>query len=306
MNKRELGQTGIQISEIGLGCGGFWGKQQFNEDEAINIVKKAVELGVNFFDTGHNYCGGNAEIRLGKAISNLPNKNELIISTKCGTRSDSTKKYYRDFSSAWIRESCFISLERLGLKQIPLFQLHGPEIEHLTPEVLSTLKQLKAEGYIKAIGASNPSVEALERILELDGFDFVMMNYSLLAQEREDIIERLHAKGLGIIAAAPLGNSLYSNRIFKVKSLKDLWYLARAFKNFRPMLKKGFSYRFINDVDGMTGAQVAIAYVLKNPNISSAVFGTTSLKHLIENIDSVNKNIPQEVFNKIKSVNKQK
>ena len=72
------------------------------------------------------------------------------------------------------------------------------------------------------------------------------------------------------------------------------------------MLKKGFSYRFINDVDGMTGAQVAIAYVLKNPNISSAVFGTTSLKHLIENIDSVNKNIPQEVFNKIKSVNKQK
>ena len=164
------------------------------------------------------------------------------------------------------------------------------------------MKQLKEEGYIKAIGASNPSVEALERILELDGFDFVMTNYSLLAQEREDIIERLHAKGLGIIAAAPLGNSLYSNRIFKVKSLKDLWYLARAIKNFRPMLIKGFSYRFINNVDGMTGAQIAIAYVLNNPNISSAIFGTTNLKHLVENIDSVNKVVPQEIFDRIKSV----
>ena len=302
MDKRTLGQTHLYLSEIGIGCGGFWGKPQFDETQAIEIVHKAIELGVNFFDTGHNYSGGNAEIRLGKAIKDLPEKDQLIISTKCGTRTTLSGKSYKDFSPQWIIESCRLSRERLGLAQIPLFQLHSPSLHHLTDDVLETLKTLKREGYVIAVGVSNPPHDVFEKIIELDCFDFVMTNYSLLSQEREPIIQRLHDKGIGIIAAAPLGNSLYSNRIFKIKSLKDLWYLARALKNFRSRLIKGFSYRFINNVEGLTGAQVALQYVLSNENVTSAVFGTTSLEHLIENLAAVDKTIPLELMNRIKSV----
>ena len=102
-----------------------------------------------------------------------------------------------------------------------------------------------------------------------------MLDYNILAQDREPMIDKLYAKGIGVIAGAALADSLYSNRIFQIRGVKDLWYLARALKNFRGKLIKGRSFQFVNNIPNMTGAQIAIAYVLKNQKISSAIFGTT-------------------------------
>jgi len=244
VNKRQIGLTGISVSEIGLGCASYWGKERFNEAEAIRIVSVAIDKGVNLFDTGHSYSEGNAEVRLGKALKDRQDKSDLVISSKAGTRIGNKGKLYKDFSPNWIRESCELSLKRLGLETLPLLHLHGPAVSDINDELIDELLKLKSEGLVRAIGVNSFEDDVLEKVLGLDVFDFVMPDYNILCKEREPLIEKLNAKGISVIAGAALADSLYSNRVFKVKGIKDLWYLARALKNFRGKLVKGFSYRF--------------------------------------------------------------
>ena len=299
MKKRALGQTDLQVSEIGFGCASYWGKAQFDEALAIGLVRQACDRGVTLFDTGHSYSDGNAELRLGRAIKGLAAKDELAISTKAGTRIDAGGRLYKDFSPAWLRTSCEESLRKIGIETIPLFHLHGPTIRDLNDGVVAELQQLKARGLVRAIGVNSFDDAVLEHILGMNAFDFVMPDYNILSKEREPLIDRFHERGIGVIAGAALADALYSNRVFKVRSGKDLWYLARALKNFRSKLVRGFSYRFINDHPAISGAQVAISYVLRNPNISSAVFGTTSSKHLDENLAAASKEIPAALLERI-------
>ncbi len=293
MKKRQIGSTGIAVSEIGLGCASYWGKERFDESQAIKIVHTAIDHGVNLFDTGHSYSDGNAEIRLGKALKN--------ISSKAGTRIGNNGKLYKDFSADWIRQSCQQSLKKIGLETLPLLHLHGPGIGDLTDELLYELFKLKSDGLIRAVGVNSFEDNVLEKILNLGVFDFVMPDYNILRQERENQIEKFYNKGIGVFAGAALADSLYSNRIFKIKGIKDVWYLARALKNFRGQLIKGYSYRFINDVPGMSGAQIALAYVLSNTKISAAIFGTTSENHLVENLSATDMQLPKEIMQKIRS-----
>ena len=119
-----------------------------------------------------------------------------------------------------------------------------------------------------------------------------------MRQDREKIIQELYEGGIGVIAGAPLAESLYSNRIFKVKHLKDIWYLARAVVNHRDKLAQRRGFSFINKVPDMSGTQAAL---LDNKCITSAVFGTTTLSHLEENVGALDKSIPQDVLQKIKA-----
>lgn len=299
MEKRRVGLTDIFVSTIGLGCASYWGKEQFDENKAISIVHKAIEKGVNLFDTGHSYSNGNAEIRLKKALKGINNKENLVISTKAGTRIGRKGQLYKDFSPQWIRKSCQQSLTTLGVDSISLFHLHGPNIKNFTPELLDELTKLKAEGLIQAYGVNSFDEEVLQHILQMDFFDFVMPDYNVLSLEREPLIDSFFQKGIGVLAGAALANSLFSNRIFKIRKAQDLWYLLRAIKNFRSKLLKGMSYRFMNQYDDITGAQIALAYVIQNKNVVSAVFGTTDEKHLNENLQASEIMLPKNILNEI-------
>lgn len=299
MKKRSLGRSAIQVSEVGFGCASYWGKAQFDENLAIDLVQQACDQGVTLFDTGHSYSDGHAELRLGRAIKALPGKHDLAISTKAGTRIDAKGKLYKDFSPAWLRASCEESLRKIGVDAIPLFHLHGPQISDLNDDVIAELQQLKARGLVRCIGVNSFDDTVLEHILGMGVFDFIMPDYNILSREREPLIDRYHQRGIGIIAGAALADALFSNRVFRVGSAKDLWYLARALKNFRGKLIRGFGYRFINDQPGISGPQVAIAYILRNPKVASAVFGTTSPKHLSENLAGASKAIPEALLQRI-------
>lgn len=301
MEKRQIGLTEIEVSEIGLGCASYWGKERFDEVQAIKVVSAAIDKGVNLFDTGHSYSDGNAEVRLGKAIKNIPDKSNLVISSKAGTRIGNDGKLFKDFSPKWLRESCILSLKRLGLETLPLLHLHGPSVLNLNDEVINEMLKLKSEGLVRAIGVNSFENDVLEKVLSLNVFDFVMPDYNILCREREPMIKKFYGKGIGVIAGASLADSLYSNRVFKIKGIKDLWYLARALKNFRGKLIKGYSYRFINNVPNITGSQVALAYVLSNTKVCSAVFGTTSEKHLLENLAAADVNLSDDIMRKIRS-----
>lgn len=297
MEKRRVGLTNIYVSTLGLGCASFWGKESFDENKAIFIVHKAIERGVNLFDTGHSYSNGNAEKRLNKALRSVANKNDLVISTKAGTRIGTKGKLYKDFSPEWIRTSCQQSLTTLGVDSIALFHLHGPNIKDFTPDLLDELNKLKVEGLIQAYGVNSFDEKVLQHILEMNFFDFIMPDYNAL--KRESLITSFCQNGIGVLAGAALANSLFSNRIFKIRKTQDVWYLLRALKNFRGQLIKGISFRFINHYDDITGAQIALAYIIQNKNISCAVFGTTNEAHLNENLLASEITLSKEILNDI-------
>lgn len=304
MQYRPLGNTGLSVSEISLGCASFWGRPSFSEKEAIRLVHTAADRGVTLFDTGSNYNAGNAELRLSKALDGLPQKHDLIISTKAGTRGEHHGNYRADFSPSWIRHSVETSLQRLKLDALPLLQLHGPRLFHFTDELLSLLHQLKTEGKVRYIGVNSFNDNVIRHIMNHPLFEVVMLDYNILPQPRGALIAELANRGIGVLAGRPLASGLYDIKRFMTPNLRNAWYVARTLRRNPRDILRGAQFRFINRIEGMSGAQVALAWVLKNPHISSAVLGTTQMPHLLENIAVSGGSIDSAVLTRIHETRK--
>lgn len=309
MNYRELGETGIKISELGYGAAALFGKnvlgkQAITEDRAYELVSTAINYGVTFFDTGINY--GYAEERLGRCISQamrqgITTRSQLIIETKCGETINPDGSYGPlDFSADWIKKSLDISLNRLRLDYIDLYALHGECKKRQVDEVIHIFEDMKSQGMIRAYGVNTFDTEFLSWIAEEKCFDYVMLDYNIMHQDREPLIKKLTNVGVAVIAGSALGESLYSKKIFRVKNRNDFWYLARALVRFRGLMKKSRDFKFLTKQMEYTANQLALRYVLDNRNISTACFSTTNTNHLIENLKAVDIQLPKNIKNEIK------
>lgn len=296
---RSLGKTGLRVSEIGFGCASYWGKKVFDEAAAIGLVHAAVDHGVTLFDTGASYSGGNAEPRLGKALAGLNNKHELVIATKAGSYTDDQGKWREDFSSLGVRRTVEASLTRLGLNAIPLLHLHGPEITHITDDLLDTLTRLKEEGKVLHLSVNSFDEKVIRYVMTLPMFGAVMIDYNLLRPERERIITTLSERNFGILAGMALGGGLFLKRKFRIHGVQDLWYLARAWKNHRSDIRRGRKLHFLEHQGPLTGGEIALAWVLRNPEISCAVLGTTRMPHLLTNLRASGRIVDDELLQKI-------
>lgn len=207
-----------------------------------------------------------------------------------------------NFSPDWIKKSLEISLKRLQLDYVDLFVMHGGEIKNCTHELISTFQKMKDDGSIRAYGINSFSTEVLEWVAKEKCFDYVMLDYNIMRKDRESLINKLTSAGVAVIAGAALGQSFYSRKMFRIKNRNDLWYLLRGIKNFPSQMKKSKQYRFLNSVDGYTANQLALRYVLDNKQISSAVFATTSIEHLEENLKATEIVMPEKVRNKMKTL----
>lgn len=306
MKKRRLGNTDLYLSELGFGCASLWGKPQFTSDEqAEKLFFTAYGLGINFFDTGHSY--GVAEERLGACIRKLgaEQRKNLVLSTKCGTRV-SRGRYYHDWSTDWMKRSVETSLRRLGVDVIDMLHLHGPDRKELTDHVLDWMYGLKADGVVRAVGINTFDTETLRYVCENRLFDFVMTDYSILRQDREELIRRLYGNRTGVVAGAPLAQSLCTDRVYRLHGRNDLWYLLRALKNFRGQMKAGRRFRFLDGADGMRASQAALRYVLDNPFVTSAVFGTVNAGHLAENTKAAGMRMSPGLRRKIRAAGRKK
>ncbi len=311
MNKRPLGNTGVELSEIGYGAAALFGKdvlgkQGISEEKAYEIFITALSLGVTFFDTGINY--GYAEERLGRCISaahrrGIASRADLVIETKCGETINPDGSYGGpDWSPDWIKKSLDISLKRLQTDYIDLFAMHGECDKKEIGSLIATFQDMKSQGLIKDYGVNTFNTDFLSWVAKEKCFDYVMLDYNIMRQNREGLIKVLHDNNVGVIAGAALGESLYSRKMLCIRNRNDLWYLLRAIKNFRGQLKKSKDYRFLNNVDGFTANQLALRYVLDNEYISSAVFATTSVEHLKENLRATTIVMPNNIHNKIKAL----
>lgn len=300
MNHHKLGNTDLKIAPIGLGVGGVLGEKFFYEPKALHLIQTALDNGINFLDTGSSYSHGNAELRLGKVLS----KNELdklVIATKGGTVLTPKNKLARNFSKESLLKNVDISLQKLGVDRIDLFQLHSPSLKDINDDVLDTLHELKIRGKINYIGISCDG-PVLDKAIEIALFDTVMLTYNVLCQNVENQITEAKKRGKGILIKSPMAHSLYGNDIFKITTVADIWYLLRVLKNYRPEIVEGLKYRFINNIKDWTGAEIALKFVLENPHIDCALIGTTRVNHLLANIRVITRDLDQLILTKIKTI----
>ena len=296
-----LTASGLRISELGFGCASYWCESSFPAEQAVKLVVAAYEAGITYFDTGSSYGAGQAELRLGSAVK-LLDRNTLIISTKAGTFMEN-RKLRRDFSPQSISKSLDSSLKRLGVDFVDILFLHAPTPRDLNEGVLNTLMQLKESGKVRCIGVNSFNHGVIRECIELP-FDGVMLNYNVLDQDSEPLIDLLAAKGKFIIGATAIAQALFLWKTILSPSRKSLYYLMRALARHRHRsdLLASRKLSFLNQYHGVSGPQVAIAFVLRHPSIASAVFGTTSLQHLMENIGASSVVLDEEMVQQIHDV----
>ncbi|MBK7704106.1 MAG: aldo/keto reductase [bacterium] len=308
MKYRQLGNTGLLVSEIALGCSGYWGNRRFPERKAIAVVAEAFERGVNFFDTGHNYCNFNAEPRLGRALQGLLDgggRSRLVISTKAGTSVPSAsivpreRSKQKDFSPDYIERACTASITNLGCGYLDIFQLHGVTEAEITDQLLDRLRSMKERGLYRYLGINTHRYADMQFAAKHpDIFDMVLIDFNVLQLDREAAIGDLHRAGLGIAAGTVLAQGhLIKGKIGTVRSAADIWYLARALLKPAGRRLAGSSVAMrdaLAKIAEMTPAQAAFSYILENPAIASCVFGTTSLANLNEVLEAPDKALSDE------------
>ncbi len=293
---RPLGRSGLQVSQIALGCSGFWGNRRFAEAQAERIVRRALERGVNLFDTGHNYSAFHAEPRLGRILQRAfaaHPRDGLVISSKAGTltgQAGVSGAEQRDFSPANIERSCAASLRNLQCGHLDIFQLHGIGVPQITDELLTALDRMRRNGMFKLLGINTHTEETMQFMAARPGvFDVALIDYNALQQDREPVIAAMHAAGIGVLAGTVLAQGHLLPARPRVPRLADAWYLARAWlkPSSRQLMRSARSLqRAIAGVQSQTPAQTAFAYVLQNPAIASGVLGTTRIGNLEQILDT--------------------
>ncbi len=296
---RRFGRSDDFISEIGLGCGGYWGLPAFPEDRAAAIVELALERGVTFFDTGPNYSRGNAEARLGRILEGRGDG--VFLATKVGSRLEGGRTV-KDWSPGGIRASAEASLRKLRTDRVQLIQFHSPSLEVLENDAaIGALVSLKEDGLASHVGLSADG-EVAQRAIELGVFDSLMLTHNVLHQsDSGQIIEKAAGAGVAVLIKSPMAHAVFGSSFYRVTSRARLWYLLRVLKNYRRDLSLSRRLRFLNHLDGWTPARAALRFVLENAHVTSAVIGTTNPEHLLESLSvSGGPPLPGEVMERIK------
>jgi aryl-alcohol dehydrogenase-like predicted oxidoreductase len=298
---RRFGTRGASISEIGFGCGGFWGLPIFSERKAEAILRYGLDHGITFLDTGPNYSRGNAEARLGKLTAGQ--YRGVILATKVGSRLLPSGRVIRDFTPEGMEASLKDSLRRLRTDHVDLLQLHGPPLAALEDErVLGTLDAFVSRGMIRYKGVSADG-EVAERAASLSFFDALMTTYNVVTQESAATIRKAGEKGMAALVKSPLSHHVFGNELYKITRPSKLWHLLRVLKNYRHLLPRGRRLELTSGMPGWTAAEVALKFVLSHPSVSTAVIGTTSLDHLKRDLEVCDREgLAEEVVARITAV----
>lgn len=284
MQTRQLGSTDLRLTTIGLGAwamGGAgwkfsWGPQ--DDADSIATIRHAVDLGVNWVDTAPIYGLGHSEEVVGQALKGMTHK--PIVATKCSRRWDDTGTPYGNLKPDSLRAECEASLKRLGVEQIDLYQIHWPMPEADIEEAWGTLASLVKEGKLRHISVCNFNVAQLKRILPIHPVASLQPPYSMLVRGVEaELLPFCAANKIGVVAYSPMQKGLLTGKVTRE------WVAALAESDHRrrdPMFQDPQLSANLELVDGMrpiaaragkTPAQLAIAWALRRPEVTSAIVG---------------------------------
>ena len=291
MEYRPLGDSDLRVSEICLGTWTTFGGS-LDEDAAIAVVAAAFEQGVNFFDTANIYSEGRSEEVLGRALARRPRESFVVATKLCGETPDGD----RGLSRAQVLKQIDASLGRLQLDHVDLYQCHAWDDDVPLEETLGALTEVVEAGKARFVGVSNWSGDQIRGAVELArerGFAKIVSSqpeYSLLRREpEEDVIPASRENGVSQIVWSPLAQGVLSGKYRPGESYaEDTRAAARG---------DGFMARFlagdvlervqhlgpIADGLGVTTAQLALAWILHEPNVASAIVGASRPEQLRDN-----------------------
>jgi aryl-alcohol dehydrogenase-like predicted oxidoreductase len=282
---RKLGNTDINLSTVGLGTyaigGGDykfgWGPQ--DDEDSINTIRHAVELGINWIDTAPLYGLGHGEEIVGRALEGI--NGTVFISTKCGLYMNETKDdFVYDLSRESIRKEIETSLRKLKVDVIDLYQLHRPFPEEQLEDAWHLMVDLIKEGKIRYAGVSEFSLKQLKKVQPIHPVAFLQPEYNMLCRSIEDeILGYCAANNIGIISYSSMANGMLSGKFSKERAENlpenDLRLLLDDFKE--PFLSANLEFveklRSHANKNNKTVAQLAIAWVLRRQEVTSAIVG---------------------------------
>jgi pyridoxine 4-dehydrogenase len=250
----------LSVSRLGFGTmrltgAGIWGEPA-NRAEALRVLQRALELGINLLDTADSYGPEVAERLIAEAL--YPYPKGLVIATKAGFQRPGPDRWVEDGRPQHLREAVNGSLQRLRLERIDLLQLHRIDPKVPMEDQIETLVELQQEGKIKHIGLSEVSVEQVEAVREIATIVSVQNRYNLIDRSSEPVLEYCTSENLGFIPWFPLATGALA---------KPGGPLARAAERLKA-----------------TPSQVAIAWLLRKSPVMLPIPGTSTVQHLEENV----------------------
>ncbi|HKW31500.1 MAG TPA: aldo/keto reductase [Candidatus Acidoferrum sp.] len=263
----------VSVHRLGFGAmrltgEGIWGPPK-NRTEAIAVLRRAAELGVNFIDTADSYGPNVSEELIAEAL--FPYPKNLVIATKGGWNRPGPNQWTHDATPAHLRKAVEGSLKRLRLERIDVYQLHHPDPVVSLEDSVGTLAQLKSEGKIRFVALSNVTQEHIERARRIVPIVSVQNRYSFADREWDYVVDYCERSGIAFIPWFPLGAGRVAGQI--------LDQIAKARQ--------------------ATPHQVAIAWLLKRSPIVLPIPGTSSVNHLDENVAAACLQLSDEEFQKL-------
>ena len=309
MKKRSLGNSGLEVSAIGLGCMGlsFGYGPAVEKEDGINLIRAAFEKGVTFFDTAQVYAQGANEELLGEAVE--PFREEVVIATKFGFKNGMTGDG-TDSRPENIRAVAEASMKRLRTDRIDLLYQHRVDPNVPIEDVAGAVKQLIEQGKVKHFGMSEAGAETIRRAHAVQPVTALQSEYSLWWREPEEsVLETLEELGIGFVPYSPLGRGFLTGKIdatasfgsddfrstvprFSAENLKANQALVDAIGSFAKAKKA-------------TPAQIALAWVLAQRPWIAPIPGTSKLHRLEENLASVDVELTVEDLDQLDELTKQ-
>ncbi|THF71643.1 aldo/keto reductase [Deinococcus sp. Arct2-2] len=318
MRYNKLGNTGLFVSELAFGTmtfgasGPFAAMGKVEQAEADALLARAIEAGVNLIDTADTYSGGDSERITGQALKNLGvRRDEIVVATKVfgdvGTGPNA-----RGSSRGHILDAAHASLERLQLDHIDLYQLHGFDPATPIEETLTALNDLVRQGVVRYIGVSNWAAWQISKALgvsalhHLTKFASLQAYYTLAARDLErEIAPMAQSEGLGLLVWSPLAGGLLSG---KVNRTQDAGAGTRRGAMAFPPVDMNRAYSVIDVLQELaeqkdaTVAQLAIAWLLHQPHVTSVLLGTRKLEQLNDNLGAVDVTLSADELRRLSEV----
>ncbi|MDI6032976.1 aldo/keto reductase [Flavobacterium sp. LB2P84] len=291
MQKRKLGNGGLEVSALGLGCMGlsFGYGPATDKEEAIKLIRAAYEQGVTFFDTAEAYGAANEKL-LGEALA--PFRKEVVIATKFGFKEGDSSKG-QDSRPERIRAVAEKSLQYLKTDVIDLFYQHRVDTNVPIEDVAGTIQDLIKEGKVKHFGLSEAGVDTIRRAHAVQPVTALQSEYSLWWREPElEIIPNLEELGIGFVPFSPLGKGFLTGKIDENTTF-DSTDFRNIVPRFSPDARKAnqIMVDLLNTIAAQknaTPAQIALAWLLAQKPWIAPIPGTTKLHRLTENNGAVN------------------